>query len=140
MVAAVSKSMDTSCRIERNAFQVTGIMCIATFPCIHVNLHYALNCLTFIFCNNLNTSVVFLLKDKIIPFHSMKAYRGTTSTVTLILNLDPGWTSCLDFFTQLNVRMGGPTGGMDVLRKGNFLLYCNVHSSLSDKIRKDLSA
>jgi len=49
----------------------------------------------------------FLLKDKIVPFHSMKAYRGTRSIVTLILNLDPGWTVCFDSFTQLNVRMDG---------------------------------
>jgi hypothetical protein len=140
MVAAVLKSMDTSCRKERNAFQVTGIMWISTLSCIQVNLHCVLNCLKFIFYNNLNTSMVFLLKYKIVPFHSMKAYRRTRSLVTLILNLDPGWTSRLHRFTQLNVRMGGPTGGMNVLKKGNFLLYCNAHFSLSDKVRMGLSA
>jgi hypothetical protein len=51
--------------------------------------------------------MVFLLKDKIVPFHSMKAYSGTISIVTLILDLDPGWNACLDRFTQLNVRMDG---------------------------------
>jgi hypothetical protein len=66
--------------------------------------------------------LVFILKDKIAPFHSIKAYRVTRSIVTLILNLDPGWISCLDRFVQLHARVGGPTGGMDVLRKGNFLL------------------
>jgi len=129
-MAAVFKSMDTSCREERNAFQVTGIMWISTFLCIQVNIHYALNCLKLIFYNNLNTSMGFLLKDKIVPFHSLKAYRGTRSIVALILNLHPGWTACLDRFTQLNVRMGGPTGGMDFLKKGNFLLHCKAHTFL----------
>jgi len=84
--------------------------------------------------------MVFLLKHKIVPFRSMKAYRGTRSIVTLILNLDPGWTSCLDRFTQLNVGTSGPTGGMGILKKGNFLQYCNAHFSLSDKVRMGLSA
>jgi len=122
MVAVVFKSMDTSCREEHNAFQVIGIMWISSLPFIRVNLGYPLNCLKFIFCNNLNTGEVFLLKYKIVPFHSIKAYRGTRSIVTLILNLDPGWTSCLDRFTQLNVGTGGPTGGTGLLKKGNFLL------------------
>jgi hypothetical protein len=84
--------------------------------------------------------MVSLLKHKIVPFRSMKAYKGTRSRVTLILNLDPGWTSCIDRFTQLNVGTGGPTGGMGVSKRGNFLLYCNVHFSLSDKVRMGLSA
>jgi len=66
--------------------------------------------------------MVFILKDKIVPFHSIRAYRVTRSIVTLILNLDPGWISRLDRFAQLNARVGGPTGGMGVLNKGNFLL------------------
>jgi hypothetical protein len=140
MVADVFKSMDTSCREERIAFQATGIMWISTSPCIQVNLHYALNCLKFISCNNLNTSIVFFFLYKIVPFNSMKAYRGTRSIIALILKLDREWTSCLDLFTQLNVRMGGPTGGRDVLKKGNFHLYCNAHFSLSDKVRMGLSA
>jgi Ethanolamine utilization protein EutJ (predicted chaperonin) len=70
----------------------------------------------------------------------MKAYRENRSIVTLILNLGTTWTSCLDSFTQLIVRMGGFTEGIEVLKKGKFLLYCNAHFSLSDEVRLGFSA